>query len=291
MSSNIPQLPARSQDCHKGHFGRALLIGGSKGMSGAISISALGALRCGTGLTTVATAESCWAAVAASQATLMTMPLPADRRGRISGEAWAKLSSVSKKFTAIAIGPGMGQSLGLRKIVEKAFVEFDCPVILDADALTLLSTNAQWSNLSTKYPRILTPHPGEFERLSGVKSKDRDAQIHAARNLSATGNLVVLLKGNRTAICSQGEVLFNATGNPKMAVGGSGDLLTGMILAFLCQGLSPLDSARLGCHLHGVAGDLAAARLGCPSVLPSDVIEDIPNAFNSLRALVDANSE
>lgn len=281
MSTNtpLPQLSVRSASSHKGDYGRAMLIGGSVGMSGAITIAALGTLRSGAGLTTVAVPADIWPIVAAANPALMTMPLTADQRGRISKTDLAKLTRKAREMTAIAIGPGLGQSFDLQKMVEEMVHSLPKPLVVDADALNLLAKTQAWMQFHFAAPRILTPHPGEFERLLGVSAKSREAQIKAAKELSKIKHLVIVLKGPQTAICCEGEVVFNSTGNAKMAVGGSGDLLTGIILGLLCQGLSPRDAAVLGCHLHGLSGDLAAAKLHCPSVLPTDLLEALPHAF------------
>ncbi len=248
-------------------------------MSGAVTIAALGTLRCGAGLTTVAVPEDIWPAVAVANPALMTMPLTADQRGRISKVAFAKLMKKAREMTAVAIGPGLGQSLDLQRMVEDIVRNLLKPTVIDADALNLLARTKNWMQFDFVAPRILTPHPGEFERLTGISAKGREAQLVAAKELSRIKQLVIVLKGHQTAICCDGDVYFNTTGNPKMAVGGSGDLLTGVILGLLSQGLQPRDAAILGCHLHGLAGDLAATRLHCPSVLPTDLLEELPQAF------------
>jgi NAD(P)H-hydrate epimerase len=282
MTNRVPILPGRSATSNKGDFGRALLVGGSFGMSGAISIAAMGTLRSGAGLTTVATAETCLSMVTASHPALMTIPLAADRRGRIDRAALARIKRQAASATAVAIGPGMGQSSGLQKLVRELYQTLPIPLVVDADALNLLSRHADWSQWKPPAARILTPHPGEFARLSGVSAKEREAQINSALEYSKNDLLTIVLKGHETVVCRAGEGFKNQTGNPKMAVGGSGDLLTGIILALVCQRMSPLDASRLGCHVHGLAGDFAAAKLGAPSVLATDILEELATAFSRL---------
>jgi NAD(P)H-hydrate epimerase len=151
-------------------------------------------------------------------------------------------------------------------------------MIVDADGLNALAANMPATFQATG-PRILTPHPGEFERLSNVSRADRKQQISAAIAFAQKGNLVLVLKGSETVITDGSTTIVNHTGNPKMAVGGSGDCLTGIIAAMVCQGLPPLKAAHLGTALHGMAGDIAAERLACPSILATDLIDDLPEAF------------
>jgi len=156
-------------------------------------------------------------------------------------------------------------------------------MVLDADGMNALP-QALPRTPKAAGPRILTPHPGEFERFSRVSSKDRPKQIAAAIAIAKENRIVIVLKGFETVITDGDTTTVNRTGNPKMAVGGSGDCLTGIIAALVCQGLQPLAAAQLGTALHGLAGDLAAERLGCPSVLATDLIESLPEAFGKLAA-------
>ncbi len=277
-------LEDRPSDSNKGNFGHALLIGGSYGMAGAISIAALGALRSGAGLTTVATPSVCVDTVASFHPVLMTVPLPCDRRGRISRAATASLRKSLHKHSAVAIGPGMGQSLDLQRLVLELYQSCQVPLILDADALNMLAKKRDWSDLTTAGPRILTPHPGEFQRLSNVEAKDRPGQIQAAQALAASTEAVIVLKGSRTVVIDPTDQFTNSTGNPKIAVGGSGDLLTGIIASLICQKMSPFEAARLAVHLHGLAADLAAEQILSPSVLATDIVDFLPQAFGRLKS-------
>ena len=281
---DLPRLPPREADANKGDFGRGLLIGGSRGMAGAIAIAAMGTLRGGAGLTTVATADACLGTVAGHHPALMTLPLKSDRQGRIDGSAAVELRRRLRQSDAAAIGPGMGQSLGLRKLILELYRQADLPLVVDADGLNALAKTPDWHRIAPPAPRILTPHPGEFQRLSGVDSHDRPRQEEAAREMCRRENLVIVLKGSQTAVIDRDGCRVNETGNPKMAVGGSGDLLTGIILAMVCQQMAPFDAAVLAVHLHGLAGDLAARRLGCPSVLANDLLDDLPAAFAAMEA-------
>ena len=280
---NLPRLPDRRTDANKGDFGHVLLVGGSRGMAGSISISALGALHSGAGLTTVATAYSSLNIVANAHPALMTIPLAQDNRGRINGSAIAKINSLLLRSTVAGIGPGMGQSLGLKILVWQLYQFAPLPMVFDADALNAIAKCEDWASVKPVAARILTPHPGEWHRLSGIEADKRDEQIEAAKQVVSNTGVVIVLKGSKTFIVGPDQSAINETGNAKLAVGGSGDLLTGIITSLLGQGMSTFDAARLGAYLHGLAGDLAAEATASPSVLPTQVIEYLPAAFAKLK--------
>jgi hydroxyethylthiazole kinase-like uncharacterized protein yjeF len=281
---SLPQLPPRKPDSHKGDYGRALLIGGSCGMTGAISLAGMSALRGGAGLVQLATAASCLQTVASFEPSYMTAPLPADEQGRIAETAQQSLEELAAKATVVACGPGLGQSEGLRRLVKWLYESLPLPAVFDADALNALANEPE-TLARPGGPRILTPHPGEFQRLTrGQKHLPRKQYEEAALELAARSGIVVVLKGHRTFITDGQHQAHNETGNPGMATGGTGDVLTGLITALLCQKLSPFDAARLGVHLHGLAGDLAATELGEVSLIASDLVRFIPTAFHQLAA-------
>ncbi len=282
MNDNVlPKLAPRSNESHKGDFGRALIVGGSRGMAGAIAIAGMAAIRSGAGLVHVALPDLILETVAGMHPCLMTIPLENDAFGRIDQTARDRLVELCTKATCVGIGPGMGRSLGLDTIVYRLYQACDCPMVLDADGMNALP-QALPRTPKAAGPRILTPHPGEFERFTRVSSKDRTKQIATAIAIAKENRIVIVLKGFETVITDGETTTINRTGNPKMAVGGSGDCLTGIITALVCQGLQPLQAAQLGTALHGLAGDLAAERLGCPSVLATDLIESLPDAFRKL---------
>ncbi|HEX3656599.1 MAG TPA: NAD(P)H-hydrate dehydratase [Pirellulales bacterium] len=277
--SPLPQLPPRRADSHKYDFGRALLVGGSRGMTGAISMSGMAALRCGAGLVQVAVPACCQAWVAPIEPSFMTIGLPCDDDGRISSAARPQLISLAAGATSIGIGPGLGQSPGLAAMVAWLFASIPQPMVCDADALNAISRRPDLLGQQAG-PRILTPHPGEFRRLvPGDKHAPREQLEQEAQTLAKQTGVVVVLKGHRTLITDGQQSAHNTTGNPGMATGGTGDVLTGMITALVGQGLSPFDAARLGVYLHGLAGDLAAAELGQVSMIGSDLIRFLPHAF------------
>jgi ADP-dependent NAD(P)H-hydrate dehydratase len=278
----LPTLRPREAENHKGDFGRALLVGGSRGMSGAISLSGQAALRSGAGLVTLAVPGSVLDVVASIEPSYMTIAL-ADDDGHIAQAATETILGLAQDATAVALGPGLGRRPSLIDVVVDLYHEIDKPMVVDADALfALAERKAAIANPGG--PRILTPHPGEFARLAG--SLPEGAQrAPAAADLArrdAVGKTIVVLKGHHTVVTDGMRFSINQTGNPGMATGGSGDVLTGIITALLCQGLEPFDAARLGVHVHGLAGDLAAEELGQVSMIASDLIHYLPKAFRAV---------
>jgi ADP-dependent NAD(P)H-hydrate dehydratase len=284
----LPSLPLRRPDGHKGDFGRALLIGGSRGMSGAIALAGRAALRGGAGLVQLAVPDSCQATVAAIEPSYLTAALPADAAGRISLPALSLLLELAEAATAVACGPGLGRSRGLDHLVVELYARVARPLVLDADALNALAGQMDEA-VKPAAPRVLTPHPGEFARLLGISTREVQARREKlATQFAKRYHVVVVLKGRGTVVTDGQRTEVNATGNPGMATGGTGDVLTGLITALLCQGLPPFDASRLGAHLHGLAGDLAAERLGQIALIASDLAEYLPAAFNVLSGLAPA---
>lgn len=276
------RLASRQPDAHKGSFGRVLLVGGSRGMSGSISMSAIAALRVGAGLVTVAVPDRCLETVAGFHPCLMTLPMPDDGSGRFSIDAAADLAPLVDGASAVACGPGMTVQAGSVRLVERLLTKRAVPRVLDADALNVLAQLDWPSDRMVEWgPLVLTPHPGELERLTGVSARDRAAQIAAAQRLSNQSGAVIVVKGGPTEVVAPGEAgpWTNETGNPGMATAGSGDVLTGVIASLLGQGLSPWDAARLGVWVHGMAGDLAAVRQGQAGLIAADIIETLPEAM------------
>jgi NAD(P)H-hydrate epimerase len=282
--ADLPHLPPRQPNAHKGDFGRALLIGGSRGMAGAISLAGTACLRSGAGLVKLAVPDCILDCVASFEASYMTVPLPCDRQGRIKLKSPRKLEPFLAPATCVACGPGLGRSKRLQSLVSELYQSARQPLVIDADGLNALAA-ANGGLANPAGPRILTPHPGEFARLMKTPrdaTPSRDEQFAQARELAHDQKIIVLLKGHRTIITDGQQLVENATGNPGMATGGTGDILTGVITALVCQGLSPFDAAVLGAHVHGLAGDLAAAELGQVSLIASDLLRYLPRAFQSL---------
>lgn len=278
MSTPLPSLPPRKPNSHKGDFGRALLIGGSRGMAGAISLAGLATLRSGAGLVKLAVPDCCLDLVASFEPCYMTAPLPCDEAGRLVPSP-EKLTELWNAATCVALGPGLGRSQKLTELVQWAYTNCPKPMVIDADALNALSERPHplgWSG----GPRILTPHPGEFVRLS--KDQGESTWLQQARQAEALAKefgVVIVLKGHRSLITDGTRSVRNTTGNPGMATGGTGDVLTGIITALVCQGLSPFDAAHLGCHVHGEAGDTAMRKWGEVSMIARDLLRYLPLAF------------
>ncbi len=278
----LPHLRPRDEDNHKGDFGRALLIGGSRGMSGAISLSGQATLRSGAGLVTLAVPGCALDVVASIEPSYMTVAL-ADDEDHIAQTATATCIGLAKSATAVALGPGLGRRPHLIDFVIDAYREISQPMVVDADALFALAER-KVALAKPGGPRILTPHPGEFARFAGSVPEGSQRSTAAAElaRSDTQGTTVVVLKGHHTVVTDGTRYSLNQTGNPGMATGGSGDVLTGIITALLCQGLEPFDAARLGVHVHGLAGDLAVEDLGQVSMIASDLIRYLPKAFQRL---------
>jgi ADP-dependent NAD(P)H-hydrate dehydratase len=280
----LPQLPPRENESHKGDYGRALLIGGSRGMAGAISLSGMAALRSGAGLVKLAVPEVCLDTVARFEPSYMTIPLPCDSAGRLALAARDVLTEQIPAVTALACGPGLGRSKDLDELVAWLYSTVKQPMVFDADALNALASQPSILD-SPGGPRVFTPHPGEFARLLGIARVEPEDRGKLARELAGRTGGVVLVKGHETAITDGRQLAYNTTGNPGMATGGSGDVLTGVITAFLCQGLSPFDAARLGAHVHGDAGDYAAAEIGMVGMIARDLLRRLPRAIRMVREM------
>jgi NAD(P)H-hydrate epimerase len=278
----LPTLRPREADSHKGDFGRALLVGGSRGMSGAISLSGQAALRSGAGLVTLAVPRCVLDVVASIEPSYMTTPL-VDDDDHIAQSATRTVAGLAQNATAVALGPGLGRRPNLIELVVALYLEINKPMVIDADALFALAERKE-TLANPGGPRILTPHPGEFARLTGTLPEGPQ-RITAAAELALRepgGKIIVVLKGHNTVVTDGTRFSLNRTGNPGMATGGSGDVLTGIITALLCQGLAPFDAARLGVHVHGLAGDLAAEDLGQVSMIATDLIHYLPKAFRAV---------
>jgi ADP-dependent NAD(P)H-hydrate dehydratase len=270
-------LPKRKAESHKGDFGRVVAIGGSAAMAGAISLTGLAALRSGSGLVRVVVPEVIQQTVASFSPCLMTVGTSA-KKGCFHREAHEGLVEEANWADVVAIGPGMGRAKALQSIMHDLYSKVHQPMVVDADGLNVL-VDAKVDLSQHEGQRILTPHPGEFQRLAGTKITNRAELERSAKQLAETANVIVVLKGNRTYVTDGSHEYRNATGNPGMATAGSGDVLTGVITSLVGQGLSPMDAATLGVHVHSTAGDFAAEAVGETSLIATDIIEHLPNAF------------
>ena len=265
-------LPDRNPWGHKGNFGKLLLLCGSRGYTGAAFFAAMGALRSGAGLVFLGVPESIYGIEAVKLNEPVIFPLP-DAGGRLSADAVPEILTRLPQMDAVLVGPGLGQSEGTLAVVRAVLEKAECPVVVDADGINVLSAHRDLLR-GRKLPTILTPHDGEFARLGGVIGEDR---MSAAAALAEELGCTVLLKGHETCITDGTDGYINPTGNPGMAVGGSGDVLAGVITALLgAAGLPPLEAAACGAWLHGAAGDRCAAELGQYGMLPTDMLSALP---------------
>jgi ADP-dependent NAD(P)H-hydrate dehydratase len=276
---DVPQLQPRPADANKGTFGRVVVVAGSRGMSGAAVLCGVAALRGGAGLVKVAVPHGIWPIVAAANPCYLTAPLPEDEQGRITKAALPSLLEALRGQTVTIFGPGLGQSPDLPDVLAEVLRADSTPLVLDADGLNTLAYRLKILD-ANKRPLVLTPHPGEFARLTGKSI----AEIQASRQECAVRFAeehqgVLVLKGHRTVVTDGERVYVNTTGNAGMAAGGTGDVLAGLIGALLGQGLETFAAAQLGAYLHGLAGDLARDALGAPSLIASDLLDYLPRAF------------
>lgn len=281
----LPRLLRRPRDGHKGDFGRVLLIGGSRGMAGAMGLAGMSALRGGAGLVTLAVPEPCLETIAGYEPSYMTAPLAADADGRLSGSSRDELMLLLARADVVACGPGLGKSDALVDLVCWLYETVKQPAVFDADGLNALSARPEVLTRPGG-PRVLTPHPGEFTRLLGKEPlKGPVARRQQVAECAQRWRCVLILKGRGTLVSDGRETFENDTGNPGMATGGSGDVLTGLISSLLGQGMSPLEAARLGVYVHGRTGDLAAEELGEASLIARDLIDFLPMALKEVSDL------
>ncbi len=273
QSSDVKALyRPRRKFAHKGHFGHAFLVAGSYGTAGAAVLAAKSVLRSGAGLLTLQIPNTAYQVV--QTAVPEAMCVADDHPHIVSG-----LPNL-EKYNAIGVGPGLGTHDQTARALKLLIQNTTVPMVLDADALNILSDNLTWCGFLPK-GSIFTPHPGEFDRLAGKTTEEYD-RLDKAIELAHRFQVHVVLKGAHTVVvCPDGRCFFNSTGNPGMATGGSGDVLTGMILGWLAQNYSPLHSCLLGVYLHGRAGDLAANRKGYEGLIAGDIIEMIPKAIKT----------
>lgn len=282
MPVNLPTLPPRNHDSHKGDFGRALVIGGSAGMAGAIALAGKATLRSGAGLVTVAVPESILPTVAGFEPSYMTAPLP-ENQGQLTGDAIPRLLELVATASCFAVGPGLGRGGARTRLVSQLYRRATINGVLDADALFGLAESPRGLTQPAA-KRVITPHLGEFRRIVGQPDLDRPAAVDMAKSLAAQHDIVIVLKGAGTLITDGKRHASNETGNPGMATGGTGDVLTGMICGLLAQGMEPFDAATAAVHIHGAAGDAAAEQLGQVSLIASDLLTFLPTALQRYMA-------
>ena len=270
LTEEIPPLPEREPDSHKGTFGRDLLIAGSKTMRGAAILAARSAYRAGAGLVTVGADRRLFASVSPAVPEAIFLD---------TGRGWSKrlTEEALDGYQAVLIGPGLGTTRH-RELAKWVLAHRKGPLVIDADALNIIASEPKQLYFR-RDDWVWTPHPGEFLRLTGEMPEGDDERIAAARRFVGERGGVLVLKGHRTVVMDSERYAINSTGNPGMATAGTGDVLAGMLTAFLGQGLAPFHAARLAVHLHGLAGDLAAGELGEASLVAGDLIDHLPPAI------------
>jgi NAD(P)H-hydrate epimerase len=278
---------ARPADSNKGGFGHVLVIGGSLGKAGAAAMAGMSVLRSGAGLSTVATAKSILPTVAGFHPELMTEPLPETELGTIASRAFDSLLKLAQGKTVLAIGPGISRNPETSQLVRRLIAESTIPTVLDADGLNAFEGKTAELNGNGQI-LVITPHPGEMARLMGCTIADvQKDRVATARNFAREHDLIVVLKGHRTLIAHpDGTIWVNTTGNPGMATGGTGDILTGIVAGLLAQNLKQAFTAVIAAvYLHGLAGDIACERMGEHSLVATDLLHGLPDAFRRTRAM------
>ena len=280
----VPALPARPENGHKGTFGKVLIIGGSVGMSGAVCLSSVSALRSGSGLVTAAIPRSIQTIVASHEPSVMTIGLNSDSDGQLASLSAECIDELLAGKDAVAIGPGLGQSAAAADLVARILEVCRVPLILDADALNAAAARKLLAQRNKESMCVITPHPGEFSRLSGKPvNDDEEARIEMSVEFAMAHALTVVLKGPRTVVTNGERLFINTTGNSGMATGGSGDVLTGIVASLLGQKMNVFEAAALAVHTHGRAGDLAAAELSQRGMIASDIMKSLPKAWLKLE--------
>ena len=277
-------LPGRAASAHKGDFGRIFLLAGSRELSGAAALCATGALRVGAGLVTLGLPKSLHAPMVEKLTEAMFKVLPETKEGTLNPQALPEVISTIERMDAVGIGPGLSQHPQTKDLIRQLLSKITKPLVLDADGLNALAEDLGILK-QRLLPMIITPHPGEMGRLIRQSADDvqRDRE-RTAVEFAKLYKVIVVLKGHGTVVASfDGSVYINETGNPGMASGGFGDVLTGMIAGLLGQKLSLFDAARLGVYLHGLAGDLAAKERGEVGLLASDLLDRIPAAIRQYQ--------
>ncbi len=277
-------LSPRPAQAHKGNYGHLLVLAGSPGKTGAAALVCQGAMRAGAGLVTLGIPASLNHILEVKLTEAMTEPLPDPINGYLCPDSMGRILQLLEGKTALALGPGVSTQPQVRELILGLISKAKIPLVVDADGITALASRPQLLKECTN-PITITPHPGEMARLLGTTTKEvQDNRIEVARDFATSYRCVVVLKGNRTIISSpEGEVYINPSGNPGMASGGTGDVLTGMIGGLLAQGIPPLEAAKWGVYLHGLAGDIAATKLGEMPLIASDILDYLPYALKEIK--------
>ncbi|UCG60292.1 MAG: NAD(P)H-hydrate dehydratase [Candidatus Zixiibacteriota bacterium] len=281
----IEALPFRKPDGHKGDFGTVFILAGSTGLTGAAVLAARSALRGGCGLAKVGCPRTLLPIIAGGVMEATTMPLPdVAKKGALALRGLGEIRVAIKEHDAVIIGPGIGRHHETSELIRRLVKTIETPAIIDADGVNALAGHTELL-ADTSAPIILTPHPGEFRRLTDISVPDDiHERIKVARDFATLYKVVLVLKGSPTIVTDEdGGCYLNQTGNDGMATGGSGDVLSGLIGSFLAQGIEPLDAALCAVHIHGFAGDIAAMELTERAVIAGDIIDFLPDVFEFLE--------
>lgn len=278
-------IPKRRADSHKGDYGHLLVLAGSVGLTGAAALCSEAALVSGSGLVTLGIPKSLNQIMETKLTEVMTKPLPETRVLSLALKAGPEIIELAEMVDAVAIGPGLSRYSQTQTLVKKLILTIKKPLVLDADGINALQDDIGLLKRSNA-PSVLTPHPGEMARLLGLTIEEvQNNREHISRKFATEHNVVLVLKGFRTIVAdSRGGVFINETGNPGMATAGSGDILTGMIGSFLGQNITLFEAAKLAVYLHGLAGDLAAKEKGEISLIASDILDKLPEAFKTVTS-------
>lgn len=281
-------LPKRKPDSHKGDYGCLFILAGSKGLTGAAALCCRAAMRSGAGLVTLGIPSGLNSIMAVKLTEAMTRPLPQTEQQTLSGEGFSDIKKILEDMDVIAIGPGLSLNPSTQRLVRRLIPCINKPMVIDADGLNAIAghLNILITHNSKLKTIILTPHPGEMARLIN-KSIDyvQDNRLTVAKCFARDYNIILVLKGNRSVVAApEGKIYINNTGNPGMATAGCGDVLTGMLAAFLGQGIEPFSASKLAVYLHGLAGDLAAKEKTEHGLIASDIIDKIPDAIKRVMS-------
>jgi NAD(P)H-hydrate epimerase len=276
-------VPPRPQDSHKGTYGYLLVVAGSVGLTGAAGLTCEAALRAGAGMVTLGLPRSLNASIEARLIETMTLPLAETPQQTLSQDAYEKISDVARQMHALAVGPGVSTNPETQMLVRRIAAEMNLPMVIDADGLNALAGHTGILSARER-PTIVSPHPGEMARLTGISiSEIGEKREKVAADSAAEWGVQLILKGAPSLVATtDGELFVNTTGNSGMSTAGSGDVLTGVLAALLCQGLGARDAAVLGTYVHGLAGDCASERFTERGMIAGDMISCLPEAWRRL---------
>lgn len=284
MRQKISLLSKRKPNTHKGDYGHVFVLAGSKGLTGAATLCSQAALRVGAGLVTLGIPEGLNSILEVKLTEVMTLPLPETEEASLSFRAKDKILDFLQKCDCVIIGPGLSRNEETQKLVRFLLKKISLPMVLDADGINALVGYLKILE-NIKGELILTPHIGEFSRITGISIEEiKKNKISVVKNFLKEYNITIILKGHRSIVAKREKIYINKTGNPGMATAGSGDVLSGMIGGFLSQKISHFEAAKLAVYLHGLAGDLAKKEKTEYGLIASDILENIPRAMRRLLA-------